>query len=122
LFNAYFHFSQGVPGIALNAWIANITAVDTELLTIKKPVTPNVDLLDTVDPDWLVVFALFIQHKNIDIEKLSRITDSNYETAEKLMNNLINSGIIVAKGNQTFTFERNIEPLIVNLCLEKGII
>jgi amino acid transporter len=122
LFNSYFNFSEGVPGVALNTWKSNIIMANSESITIKKPSQPNVDILANLHTDWLVVIALFIQHKNIDIQKLARITSYEIHICEKLIANLYNAGIIVSKGNSSYTLGRNIEPILVSLCMEKGII
>ena len=122
LFNAYFSFSEGVPGLALNAWKASIIKAGTDSITITKPARPNVDILNNMDPDWLIVIALFIQHKNIDVDKLSRITGYDSVTSGKLINHLLNSGVIVPKANSTYALGRNIEPFLVEICVNKGII
>jgi hypothetical protein len=122
LFNAYFNFSGGIPGVAMNTWKANIVSADSESITIKKPTQPNVDILRNLDPDWLVIIALFIQHKNMDINKLTRITGYDQFVVERWINNLFNAGIIVKKGVNTYRLGRNIEPFLVNVCVEKGII
>lgn len=122
LFNAYFKLSQGNPGIAINTWKANIINANNESIIIRRPKLPDVSILYNIDPDWLIVIALFIQHKNIDVNKLSRIMKSDTNASERIINNLLNAGLIVLKGSSTYTLGRNIEPYLVDLCLEKGII
>jgi amino acid transporter len=122
LFNALFNFSKGVPGVAMNAWKANIVEAGADSITIRKPRKPNVEVLESINADWLVVIALFIQHKNLDVEKLSRITGYDHALSGKILNNLLNAGIIVFKTNVSFTLGRNIEPFLVDVCLDKGII
>jgi len=122
LFNSFFLFTGGVPGIALNAWKANIIKTDAESIFIKKPEQPNVEILSEIDGDWLVLISLFIQHKNLDLNKLMRITDYESIYAGNLLTKLLNAGIIVAKGANSYCLGRNIEPFLVNLCIEKGII
>jgi amino acid transporter len=122
LFNTYFNLCQGNPGIAINTWKANIIKADSESVRIKKPKPNDSDILNYLDPDWLVVIALFIQHKNLDVIKLARILKSDAFSAEKIINNLFNSGLIVQKGSNAYTLGRNIEPYLVDVCAKKGII
>ncbi len=122
LFNAYFNVSKGNPGVAINMWKANIIKADSSNLTIQKPEVPTMDLLDNIDPDWLVIIALFIQHKIISLEKLSRIAGMPPEEALGLMNKLLNAGLVTQKETNTFALGRNIEPYLTKLCLDRGII
>lgn len=122
LFNYYFHYSQGIPGIAMNAWLANITKIDKQLIYIQKPEIQNLDALDYLNPDWLILIALFIQHKTMNIDKLARVMMINLEEAERAISNLENSGILVIKEKDVYTLNKYLEPFLVNICFEKGII
>lgn len=122
LFNTYFNISQGIPGTALNTWKANIIEAKQDTLRIKKPKKPGFETLYRLQHDWLVIIALFIQHKKMDAEKLARITGLENETCESYLTKLKNAGLIVNKQKDVFTIGRNIEPLLVEVCIEKGII
>ncbi|MRT93926.1 amino acid permease [Ancylomarina sp. 16SWW S1-10-2] len=122
LFNAYFSFTKGVPGMALTTWKANIIESEHGVITIKKPSRPNTDLLMQLDAEILTVIALFIQHKNIDNEKLMRITGFDNSVVDLLLLKLFNFGLIVKTNNDTYCLGRNIEPFMVETCINKGII
>ena len=122
LFNSYFTFSGGNPGVALNAWKANIIKSQSNTITIKKPSAPNIEILEYMDSEWIIVIALFIQHKVIDKNKLSRIANLNQIKSEKILSDLYNSGIIVLKEDNSYSLGRNIEPYMVKLCISKGLI
>ncbi|MDD2562629.1 MAG: amino acid permease [Salinivirgaceae bacterium] len=122
LFNAYFGVSGGNPGVALNSWRYCITNIQGDSVFIKKPKTFNADVLMNLSPDWLITVALFIQHKNMDSDKLSRVLYCEKSHAENVMRVLNNSGIIVAKTKTTYTLERSIEPMLVDACLKKGLL
>lgn len=122
LFNSYYNFSQGIPGVAMNAWIANIIRIENKSIVTKKPEIPNLEVLKALDPDWIIVIALFIQHKNMDVDKLARVTNMSKEESETIISNLHNAGILVIIRNDIYILDRYIEPFLVELCLEKGII
>jgi amino acid transporter len=122
LFSAYFNFTQGIPGMALSTWKANIIDSESGTLSIKKPSKPNMDALKRLDADILMVVALFIQHKNMDAEKLKRITGYDSEAVDLVLLKLLNFGLILTKGHNTYSLGRNIEPFMVETCINKGII
>ena len=122
LFNHYFYYSQGIPGVALNAWLANIIKIDKQFIYIKKPEVPNIEILDNLKSDWLLFISLFIQHKAINAHKLARLMMIDIDVAEKSISNLENSGILVMKDKEVYTLNKYLEPFLVDICLEKGII
>ena len=122
LFNAYFNVTQGIPGMALSTWKANIIDSGTGIISIKKPSKPNMDILKRLDTEILMIIALFIQHKNMDNEKLKRITGYDNKTVDLLILKLLNFGLIVRKEYNIYSLGRNIEPFMVETCLNKGII
>lgn len=122
LFNAYFNCSHGIPGVAMNFWTASITGVESHDITIKKPEVPHTDVLKSLNPDWLVVLAMFVQHKCMDAGKLARVMNFSVEEAESLIRTLTGVKLLQAKENEVYILGRYIEPFVVNVCAEKGII
>jgi hypothetical protein len=122
LFNSYFNVSNGIPGVALNTWKSNIIDSEEDTIIIKKPQNPNYSILMDLPPDWLTILALFIQHKNLDIEKLLRISALPLEEISTILLNLKNAGLIVYKNETIMALGRISEPFIVDTCLTKGII
>jgi hypothetical protein len=122
LFNSYFNSSEGVPGVALNTWKSNVVFANSEEISIKKPISSKTEKISELPADWWVVIALFLQHKIINVAKLSRVTGFTTDESEKIINGLFNAGIIVAKSSNAFTLGRIIEPYLVDECLQKGII
>ena len=108
--------------MAINAWLSNIIKVEGQNIYIRKPEMPDVEMLEKMNEDWLVLVALFVQHKNINAEKLARILEITQEEAEKRIDNLSNAGILEQRVNNAFTLGRYIEPFLVKIVAEKGII
>jgi hypothetical protein len=122
LFNSYFLFSEGIPGVAMSAWLANIVKVQGQTVFIKKPELPSIEMLHHLNEDWLVIIALFVQHKNMNSQKLARVLAVSETEAERNITNLVNSGILVAKEKDVYTIARFMEPFLVKVCSDKGII
>ena len=122
LFNSYFSFSDGIPGVAMNAWLSSIIKVTGQNIYVKKPELPDTELLNYMSSDWLIIIALFILHKNMNDSKLARIMKISNEDAKKNITNLANAGILEHRENEVYTIARYLEPFLVKICLEKGII
>ncbi len=122
LFNSFFTVSEGIPGVAMNAWLSNISMIEEQSIYIEKPEMPNFDILYHLNEDWLIIIALFILHKNMNAKKLARIMDISDDEAEKKITNLFNAGILETRESDVFTTGRFIEPFLIKVCEEKGLI
>ncbi|WP_346855376.1 amino acid permease [uncultured Draconibacterium sp.] len=122
LFNSYFSVSGGNPGVAINSWLTNIEKVQGQNVYIKKPTLPNMEPLENMNDEWLILIALFVQHKYIDLSKLARILAINEHEAEQKIYGLLNSGMIEINGNSAYSLSRYLEPFLVKICLDKGLI
>jgi hypothetical protein len=122
LFGDYFKYSGGIPGVSINAWISNITKINKGDIFIKKPELPDTNILNNMNPEWQIVIALFIQHKHMDRSKLARILNLENEEAENIIYSLTNARILEQRENEVYELGRQIEPFLVKICQEKGII
>lgn len=122
LFNAYYSCSHGIPGVAMNSWLGNIRKVVNQDIYITKPEQPNIDVLGKINPDWFIVIVLFIQHKMMSAVKLSRVLGIAGKEAEALIYNLTNAKILEEKEKDVFILVRYLEPYLVKICVERGII
>jgi len=122
LFNSYYNYSKGNPGIVLSSWLRNIKSVENQKMFISAPDLPNTEFLNSLDKDWLIVIAMFIQHKNMNVEKLAKIMTLSTEHAEIFITRFFNSGILTLREENFYTLNRYLEPFVVKVCIEKGII
>jgi hypothetical protein len=122
LFNNYFLYSHGIPGVAMNAWLGNITKVTGHEIFISSPKYPNHEVLKSINPDWLIVVVMFVQHKNMSVKKLSRVMAITFEDAENIINILVNARILECRDTDVYTLNRFLEPFLVNAVVEMGII
>ena len=122
LFSEYFSYSNGIPGVTMNAWIGNITKIDKQDIFITKPELPNYDILNNINTDWLIIIAMFIQHKFMNASKLARVMGVSNEEAEVNIYNLSNAKVLESRDNDVYTLGRYLEPFLVKICQDKGII
>ena len=78
--------------------------------------------LHNINPDWLIIIVLFIQHKNMDATKLARIMNMSASEAEKEIYYLSNAGVLEVREKDIYSLNRYIEPFLINTCNDKGII
>lgn len=122
LFHSFFTASGGIPGVAMNTWLGSIVMVQGQHITIKKPELPNIDILYHMSEDWLIIIALFILHKKMNAAKLARVMRIPDEDAQRDVTNLVNAGILEHLENEVYTTARYLEPFLIKVCSEKGII
>lgn len=117
LFVKYFNYSQGNAGVALNAWISNITNIDEHTLNIRWPKTPEMSRLNFLEPSWYLLLLQFILHKRLTPERLVRITQQEKEQLINQLHTLVRAGII--EGNQGY-YQLNpfLQPLLINKLTE----
>lgn len=122
LFNHFYKVSKGVPGIALNSWTASISDAGSGFIEMQNPRFVEVSMLENLNSDWLVFIAMMIQHKAIDSSKFMRITGLDLKQTNSHLKHLNNAGIFVEKDENSFGINRNIEPHLLKICKEKGLI
>jgi len=121
LFNRYFHYSQGNVGVALNAWLTNITSVENNTLRIKFPEVPDARVLDYLESDWLLIILQFVLHKRLTLQRLQRITHENANVLLKKLSTLKRAGIIT-ESNGVYEPDLNLYPFIKNRLIEKQVL
>lgn len=122
LFNSFFTVSEGIPGVAMNFWLGCIRKVQDQTLYIEKPEIPDTESLNYLDAEWLVAATLFIHHKNLNLAKLARLLDVDVNGAGAIILKLENAGLIELREPGVYTLSRILEPYIVKICEQKGLI
>ncbi len=122
LFDDYFNYSNGYVGVALNTWIANITKVDSNTVTIKHPVVPDAGSLNNLDDEWLIFISQIMIHRRISFETLKRIMKVSDEKCVDVVKALLRAGIIMEKSTNIYGINFFLEPYLTRLLKERMII
>jgi len=120
LFNTYFDFSEGNPGVALNAWLANVENVNANELQIKSPAIPSIKIFDEIPDDWKVVLIQFIIHKRVSFEKLQSLLDLDEQSIGDLLLSLSRSGLVKERSNSIYYANPYVEPFLIKSFKAKG--
>jgi hypothetical protein len=122
LFDSYFNYSEGNPGVALNAWLSNIQRASGSVLDIEAPAIPNLSALRNLDEDWLVFLAHCALHKRLTADRLERITDLKEAEFDTMLRQMRNSGLIDEQGRGVFAINRFLEPFLIQVLGEKQLL
>jgi amino acid transporter/tRNA A37 N6-isopentenylltransferase MiaA len=122
LFDDYFNYSNGNVGVALNTWIANITKVDSNTVTIKHPVVPDAESLNNLDDEWLIFISQIMLHRRISIETLKRLMKVSDERCKDVIMSLLRCGIILEKSQDIYGINFFLEPYLTKLLKERMVI
>jgi amino acid transporter/archaellum biogenesis ATPase FlaH len=102
LFNSYFNFSRGIPGIAIYAWVNNITKVNEKEIKIKYPESFDIEAFEYFDADQNWLLLQFVLHKTMDIEKLVRLSGMTRQEAILDVEKLVRNGIVTKTDENVF--------------------
>ncbi|MEP1033483.1 hypothetical protein [Ekhidna sp.] len=122
LFNDYFNYSKGSPGVTLNGWLSNITASSKDFVVVNKPVRPALDVFDELDEDWIMLLLQFILHKRLTEDKIIRITDWSKEQTSEKIHALLRSGVIVEKSSGIYNLDPILHPFILDALKERKVL
>ncbi|OFY68273.1 MAG: hypothetical protein A2V64_07345, partial [Bacteroidetes bacterium RBG_13_43_22] len=115
LFNKYFSFSEGNPGIVLKAWLANIVSVSGNRIFIRTPRLPDTKVFTELDDDWKVVLLQLILHKRLTCARLDRIFLQDDARTRGIINALLRTGLIEERNEDLFVVNPFIEPLLIRV-------
>jgi hypothetical protein len=122
LFDAYFNYAKGSPGVALNAWLANILSVNNETLTIRPVIMPSLSALREIHEDWQLILSLLILHKHLSNDRLIRIAKMDEHELEMVLLAMFRAALLIEKKAGVYMVNPNMEPLVVQVLKEKSVI
>ncbi|HNS17891.1 MAG TPA: hypothetical protein PKH94_01985 [Bacteroidales bacterium] len=122
LFNAYFDYSEGNPGMALKAWLANITGVFGQRIHIRPPRLPDMSRLSQLDEDWKLVLINMILQKRMDCDKMARIFHMDSVRAKDIIISMERVGLIEERNENLYNVNTYLEPHLVRAFKKEGFV
>ena len=113
LFNSYFDFSKGNPGVAQNGWLASIVQITNNRIYVKKPEKPSLSPFKEIDIDWALILWNLILHKRARIDKLNRTSGLDEKTIMENLLALQRAGLIMEKSPGIYMADSYMYPFIV---------
>jgi hypothetical protein len=122
LFNKYFDNTNGNPGVALNRWLTNIVKFSGEYIHITHPKFPNMEVLENLDDDWQVILLQLIIHKRLSMERLTKLLNLDPTETDEIVTTLKRTGLIVEKSSQVYMVNIYVEPYLIQVFKQKGLL
>ncbi|MFK7953769.1 MAG: hypothetical protein AB8B73_13070 [Ekhidna sp.] len=122
LFNDYFNYSKGCPGVTLNGWLSNITASGNDFITINKPASPSLKVFDELDNDWIMLLIQFVLHKRLTEAKIMRIAKWSSDLASEKIHAMMRAGLIIEKSNGVYNLDPVLHPFILDALKERELL
>ncbi|MCK5846839.1 MAG: amino acid permease [Bacteroidales bacterium] len=119
LFSKYFKSSKGYINTAMYNWTNNIISINDKKLEVRKPITINSNLFDSLSDNELLILQSLIIHKHISAYKLSKVTDLETSFTTRKLLEMQRIGIIEEKGENIYEISPLLMPTIINVLESK---
>jgi len=120
IFNKYFNYSEGNPGLALSTWLASVSKFSGDKLEMKTPEKPHLSLLHNLNDTWKVILGQLLLHKRMDTAKLIRVLQVERFEVEKNMNAMQMAGLITEKTTELYIVNPILDKFLSNYLYENG--
>ncbi|MFO7256854.1 MAG: hypothetical protein DIU61_004105 [Bacteroidota bacterium] len=119
LFNDYFNYTEGNPGVAMNAWLSNIVRVEENRVVIRAPRRPDTEVLDALPPAWNLIILQLILHKRMSEAKLLRVFRNDFPDLLTHLRSLVRAGLIGRDVDGCYGLNNFIEPFVIRVFKQK---
>jgi amino acid transporter len=122
LFDGYFSMSQGNPGVALNAWLANIMAVGSNSISIEAPQNYNSAMMREINTDWQLVLVQLVLHKRLSFERLQQNLMIDEQELQTILLAMFRAALLVEKREKVYAIDPYMEPMVEQALKGKNLI
>jgi hypothetical protein len=119
LFNHYFDYTDGNPGMAMNAWLNSIVRVEETRLIITPPRQPDTEALELLPAEWNVILLQLIVHKRMSEGKLLRVFRNDFPDLQAHLRSLVRAGLVVKDIDGCYAVNLFIEPFLIRMFKQK---
>lgn len=119
MFNHYFNYADGNPGVAMNAWLNSIIKVEEDRLMVRPPRQPDIEVLELLPAGWNVILLQLVLHKRMSVEKLLRVFKNDYPGLAMELTSLVRAGLAVKRPDGCYILNPYVEPFLVRAFKQK---
>ena len=98
---------SGGIGQALRAWIASVTAVEGDALTMQLPAHDTHDLLGRLTPEEEAMLVAFEVHRALTKPRIARLLDTELREVEEILGGLVRSGLLEESSRDVFEISKS---------------
>ncbi len=122
LFAAHFHYSRGLVGPALQAWISHITDAGKETIDIRRPVNVSVASFGELPLAQTSVLVQLALHKQLSEQRLLRLVPGPRRATLQLVASLTRVGLIVEPRARVYEINRFVHHLLMEVLKQRGLL
>lgn len=122
LFSRFFNYSEGNPGVVLQAWIKSINEVSQSTINLKKPRVPDTAPLMYLETEWMIFILQFILHKRMNLAKLVRVTQESRANVIKRIRILKRAGVIIEIGDDILDINPYLIPFLRKALIKRELL
>ncbi len=122
LINKYYEHSQGLVGVALQSWISNIDRIEDEVVYIRDPKPINKEVLRQIPDDWKLLLIMLLMHRQMRLERLSRVLGEEEEELLKTLRALKRSSLVREDSFGLYRVNPFLVPHLVWVFREMGLL
>lgn len=119
LFNRYFNYTDGNPGMAMNAWLNSIVRVEETRLVIKPPQQPDTEALELIPASWNVILLQLLLHKRMSERKLLSVFRSDFPELQTHLRSLVRAGLVGKDIDGCYGLNVFVEPFLIRMFKHK---
>jgi len=112
LFSRYFSYSEGNPGVALQAWINSVEDIQGSVIALSKPKIPDSALLGYLETEWMIFMMHLLLHKRMTLAKLIRVSQESRVEVMKKVRVLKRSGLLITIGDDILDIDPYVLPFL----------
>jgi amino acid transporter len=122
LFNRIFDHSAGNLGVAFQAWVAGIRAIDGDVITVEPPTAPRLRALDALRAEHVLLLVTLLLHRAVTPDRLARITGMPATQLEGDLATLRRFGVVYADAQGVLAIDRFLRPHLTRRFQQEGLI
>ena len=119
VFNKLFAYSNGNPGVAMNAWLTGIQHYSDKTITWKRPLHLDGSALREMPEVWGHFCFQLLIHNRMSIDKMERCLQMEREQIVEITGIMQRLQLITEYAASIYNLNSNMEVLLVNYCKEK---
>ncbi len=119
LFTRIFEYSNGNPGMAMNAWLCAMQSYRDMTIEMKLPSITDISVLHNLPTEWNIISLQFLLHKRMSLDKLCRVLGEEKERVRESLRAMVRVGVIKSNNMQVFGLNPYIEFLMIKVFHEK---
>lgn len=122
LFSRYFTYSEGNPGVVLQAWIKSIDGINQSVINLTRPKVPDTAPLMYLETEWMIFILQFLLHKRMNLGKLIRVTQDSRANVIRRIRILKRAGVVIEIGEDILDINPYFIPFLRKALIKRELL